>query len=191
MSDKKKLESTFLNMFIVLTVISLVSAFAIGLAFYLTNDQAEKVKKDKFDNAVKSVVPDFDELEAKREIEIDGDKLALYRAKKGGAVVGTAVETISHKGFGGDVLLLVGFDGNGNIHNSSILSIKETPGLGSNMDTPKFKDQINGKNPDSFKLKVKKDGGDIDAITAATISSRAFSDAVSKAVRAYKSASAQ
>ena len=59
------------------------------------------------------------------------------------------------------------------------------------MDTPKFKDQINGKNPDSFKLKVKKDGGDIDAITAATISSRAFSDAVSKAVRAYKSASAQ
>ena len=178
-------------MFIVLTIISLVSAFAIGLAFFLTNDQAEKVKKDKFDNAVKSVVPDFDELEAKREIEIDGDKLALYRAKKGGAVVGTAVETISHKGFGGDVLLLVGFDGNGNIHNSSILSIKETPGLGSNMDTPKFKDQINGKNPDSFKLKVKKDGGDIDAITAATISSRAFSDAVSKAVRAYKSASAQ
>jgi len=178
-------------MFIVLTIISLASAFAIGLAFYLTNDQAERVKKEKFDNAVKSVVPDFDELEEKREVEIDGDKLALYRATKGGAVVGTAVETISHKGFGGDVLLLVGFDGNGNIHNSSILSIKETPGLGSNMDTPKFKDQINGKNPDSFKLKVRKDGGDIDAITAATISSRAFSDAVSKAVRAYKTASAQ
>jgi Predicted NADH:ubiquinone oxidoreductase, subunit RnfG len=87
------------------------------------------------------------------------------------------------------VQLLVGFDAEGKIHNTAVLSIKETPGLGSNMTNPKFKDQVNGKNPAEFKLSVKKDGGDVDAITAATISSRAFLDAVGKAVEAYKKGS--
>ncbi len=61
------------------------------------------------------------------------------------------------------------------------LDHKETPGLGTKMTEPEFKEQFTGKNPAEFTLKVKKDGGPVDAITAATISSRAFCDAVQRA----------
>ena len=186
MSDKKKkLESTFLNMFLVLLAISLVSALAIGFTYTKTKPAADAIKQENFEKAIKQVVPEFDKLGEKKEV----DECVLYTAYKGEAVTGTAVETVSHKGFGGDVQLLVGFDAEGKIHNTAVLSIKETPGLGSNMTNPKFKDQVNGKNPAAFKLSVKKDGGDVDAITAATISSRAFLDAVGKAVEAYKKGS--
>ena len=186
MSDKKKkLESTFLNMFVVLLAISLVSALAIGFTYTKTKPAADAIKQENFEKAIKQVVPEFDKLGEKKEV----DECVLYTAYKGEAVAGTAVETVSHKGFGGDVQLLVGFDAEGKIHNTAVLSIKETPGLGSNMTNPKFKDQVNGKNPAEFKLSVKKDGGDVDAITAATISSRAFLDAIGKAVEAYKKGS--
>ena len=185
MADKKKLESTFINMFVVLLAISLVSALAIGFTYTKTKPAADAIQKTKFENAIREVVPEFDRLGEKKEV----DECVLYTAYKGEAVAGTAVETVSHKGFGGDVQLLVGFDAEGKIHNTAVLSIKETPGLGSNMTNPKFKEQVNGKDPENFKLSVKKDGGDVDAITAATISSRAFLDAVNKAVAAYKKGS--
>jgi electron transport complex protein RnfG len=76
---------------------------------------------------------------------------------------------------------MAGFRPDGTIINISVLEQKETPGLGTKMAEPAFKDQFNDKNPDQFKLKVKKDGGQVDAITAATISSRAFCDAIQKA----------
>ncbi|MGB4293017.1 MAG: FMN-binding protein [Bacteroidales bacterium] len=67
-----------------------------------------------------------------------------------------------------------------------MLEQKETPGLGTKMTEPFFKDQFNGKNPANFKLKVKKDGGEVDAITAATITSRAFCDALERAYNTLK-----
>ena len=187
MADKKKLESTFINMFVVLLAISLVSALAIGFTYTKTKPAADAIQKTKFENAIREVVPEFDRLGEKKEV----DECVLYTAYKGEAVAGTAVETVSHKGFGGDVQLLVGFDAEGKIHNTAVLSIKETPGLGSNMTNPRFKEQVNGKDPENFKLSVKKDGGDVDAITAATITSRAFSKAVDKAYKAFEANKAQ
>ncbi|MBW6459704.1 MAG: FMN-binding protein, partial [Bacteroidales bacterium] len=72
------------------------------------------------------------------------------------------------------------------IYNTVVIQQKETPGLGTKMKDPVWKNQFNGKNPDVYNLKVKKDGGDVDAITAATISSRAFSGAISRAYEALK-----
>ena len=66
-----------------------------------------------------------------------------------------------------------------------MLEHKETPGLGSKI-ADNFKEQFDGKNPAAFSLKVRKDGGDVDAITAATISSRAVCDALSRAFQAYE-----
>lgn len=182
---KKKLESSFLNMLIVLTVISLVSAFALGFTYTKTKPVADKVAQKKLEDAIKQVVPDFDRLGDK--YKVDGfERLELYTAYKADAVVGTAVKTVSEKGFSGDVWIMVGLDGTGKIHNTQILEHKETPGLGTKLSVPKFKDQVNGKDLQTFKLSVKKDGGEIDAITAATISSRAFCDAVQKAYDAYQ-----
>ncbi len=103
--------------------------------------------------------------------------------------LGVAVESTTG-GFGGDLKVLVGFDKDGNILGYTILQHAETPGLGAKADKWFQKDgkgSIIGKNPNKDNLTVKKDGGDIDAITASTITSRAFLLAVSQAYNAYKS----
>ena len=83
---------------------------------------------------------------------------------------------------------MVGFLPDGTIRNISVLEHAETPGLGDKMEKKKssWSEQFNGKNPESYKLQVTKDGGSVDAITAATISSRAYADAVDRAYKAYK-----
>jgi electron transport complex protein RnfG len=111
----------------------------------------------------------------------EGDSLDIYPAKRDGGIVGYAVSTYSKKGFSGNISLMAGFKTDGTIINITVLAQKETPGLGTKMTEPAFKNQFNDKNPSDFGLKVKKDGGQVDAITAATISSRAFCDAMDRA----------
>jgi electron transport complex protein RnfG len=111
----------------------------------------------------------------------------IYKATKGGEFIGAAVEASSN-GFGGALKVLVGFDKEGNIIDYSLLSHAETPGLGSKAaDWFKkgAKGDITGKNPGQSPLVVKNDGGDVDAITASTITSRAFLNAVNAAYAAY------
>lgn len=103
--------------------------------------------------------------------------------------LGVAVESTTG-GFGGDLKVLVGFDKDGNILGYTILQHAETPGLGAKADKWFQKDgkgSIIGKNPNKDNLTVKKDGGDVDAITASTITSRAFLLAITQAYNAYKS----
>ena len=92
-------------------------------------------------------------------------------------------------GFGGELKVLVGFDAEGKIYNYSLLAHAETPGLGSKA-ADWFKEgnkgSIKGMSPGEGELKVSKDGGQVDAITASTITSRAFLKAVNKAYEAYK-----
>jgi electron transport complex protein RnfG len=111
----------------------------------------------------------------------EGDSLDVYPAKIDDTIIGYAINSYTLKGFSGNVSLMAGFKPDGTIINITVLEQKETPGLGTKMTEPEFKDQFNDKNPAVFQLKVKKDGGSVDAITAATISSRAFCDAVQRA----------
>jgi electron transport complex protein RnfG len=111
----------------------------------------------------------------------DGDSLEIYPAKKDDVVVGYAVNTYTKTGFSGNISLMAGFKPDGTIVNITVLEQKETPGLGTKMSESQFKNQFRDKNPSEFILKVKKDGGPVDAITAATISSRAFCDALQRA----------
>ena len=122
-----------------------------------------------------------------KQKDVDGMKLNVYTARLDGKVVGYAVETFSKNGFNGHIRLIVGFKTDGSIHNISVLSQNETPGLGAKISEKgsKFVAQFSGKNPDSFKLFVKKDGGDVDAITASTITSRAFTEAVNLAYKIF------
>ena len=111
------------------------------------------------------------------------DTLNLYPGKKDNKVTGIAVET-SAPGYGGDIKLLVGFLPDGTIREVAVLEHKETAGLGDKMLKSKsdWALQFEGKNPATFKLEVKKDGnGDVDAITASTITSRAYCKALQKA----------
>ena len=120
-------------------------------------------------------------------VEVDGTAYKIYPATKGGEPIGAAVEA-SANGFGGALTVLVGFDTEGNIIDYSLLSHAETPGLGSKAaDWFKkgAKGDIIGKNPGEKPLSVSKDGGEIDAITASTITSRAFLQTVNAAYAAY------
>lgn len=179
-----KLKSSLNNMILSLLIISLAMSAALSAVYIVTKEPIKLAKENKVKNAIAEVVPAFDNDPVKDKYEADG--MELFPAKKGNELVGTAVKAKSDKGFSGDIVLMVGFTKEGNIYNISVLEQKETPGLGTKMKEPAFKNQFNSKNPADFTLQVKKDGGKVDAITAATISSRAFCDAVQKAYNALK-----
>lgn len=184
-----KTESTFKNMLLSLTLISLGASAALGYVYELTKDPIETAKLNKKLDAIKMVVPEFTNNPNSDMYMLatgEGDSLEIYPAKKGDEIVGYAVRTYSKKAFSGQIGLMAGFKPDGTIVNITVLEQKETPGLGTKMAEPGFKDQFNGKNPADFNMKVKKDGGKIDAITAATISSRAFCDAVNRAYNTLK-----
>lgn len=186
-----KKESTFINMVYVLFLVAAIAGLALGAVYNVTKEPIELAKKAKIESAIKEVLPEFDELKPQYLVmSYDGNKpkdsLTFFDAYKEGQYVGTAVNTYTMKGFSGLIKLMVGFQPDGTISNVSVLEHKETPGLGTKMAEPKFKDQFMNQNPESFNLKVTKDGGEVDAITAATISSRAFSDATERAFQTFK-----
>ncbi len=182
-----KKESTFLNMLLALSLVALVASAVLGFVYEVTKEPIARAKAERQNAALRSVLPPFDNDPVKEMYKkaVDGDTLYFFPARRGDSLVGIAVETFSPKGFGGMIRLMVGFLPDGTINKIAVLEHNETPGLGDKMDPAKsdFELQFEGKNPKTFKLAVTKDGGDVDAITASTISSRAFCDAVE---RAYK-----
>jgi len=187
-----KRESSFVNMLVTLLLVTGIAATALGLVYDITKGPIEVAKLKAQTEAIKAVLPEFDELgEVQTTTPSDGgEAVELFPAYKDGKLVGTAVKTYSKNGFGGLISIMAGIDKDGNISGYSVLEHAETPGLGSKMaDWFKNPDKPNqnviGKNPGSTKFSVSKDGGDIDAITASTITSRAFLDAINRAFNSY------
>lgn len=181
----KKLESTLPNMVAVLTGVTLVSAALLGVMQQLTKEPIEQIERQTLNDGIKKVIlagKEGDLSVSKTDTLIDADKntFVVYTAEVDGAVAGRAVKT-SVNGFSPNLTVLTGFDNDGNILGYEILATAETPGLGAKADQWFQKDGkgcIIGKNPGVDNLTVSKDGGDVDAITASTITSRAFLKAV-------------
>ena len=194
MAKKSKVESTFWTMTITLLVVTVVSAGLLAYVYRLTKSPIEKARLREQKLALQQVLPPFDNDPIKDSKTIPSDipgknyELTVYPAYKDGKLVGVAIKTFTLKGFSGRFDVMVGFLPDGTIYNTIVLNHAETPGLGDKIDPKKsdFAQQFKGKNPAKFKLKVKKDGGDVEAITAATISSRAYCDAVQRAYNAFK-----
>ena len=196
-------------MALVLTGISLFVAVILASMYSITQQPIEASKTAKQLNAMKEVLPSFARIDEPELITMKGTTLSIYKAyDHDHNFVGAAVESSSKNGFNGEIKVMVGFDKEGNIVNYSILEQKETPGLGTKMvdwfkpavQTEKSliekifgfevkaverKSSIIGKNPEQVQLTVSKDGGEIDAITAATITSRAFLEAIRYACEVY------
>ena len=186
----KKLESSLKNMALALTGFSVVAGGLLGWVNDITAEPIAQANAKTLSDAIAVVVPGFDNnpAEAPETVEVNGATYKIYKATKGGEPIGAAVES-SANGFGGALTVLVGFDNDGNIIDYSLLSHAETPGLGSKAaDWFKkgAKGDITGKNPGEAALTVSKDGGQIDAITASTITSRAFLLAVNNAYAAVQ-----
>ena len=166
-------------------VITIVSGGVLGFVYGLTKPAIDQVEANKNLKAINEVLKSDVEI-VKTETKDINDLTYNLAFDAEGNFIGAAIKTYSMNGFGGKIELMVGILNNGIINKVSILSQAETPGLGANMVNDKFKGQFDGKDPKTFTLKVKKDGGDVDAITAATISSRAVSEAIQRAVDGFE-----
>ena len=189
----KKLESSLTNMLLVLTGVAVVMGGILAYVNHLTEGPIAEQKKLTLDNGIKTVMVSdnivvADPVEVKQNV--DGKELTyiIYQVKDAqGQDLGAAVESTT-MGFGGDLKVLVGFNPEGTILGYTLLEHAETPGLGAKADLWFQKGQkgdIIGKDPKE-PLTVSKDGGQVDAITASTITSRAFLKAVNQAYNAYK-----
>ncbi|MGN1375337.1 MAG: RnfABCDGE type electron transport complex subunit G [Prevotella sp.] len=194
----KKLESTITNMVLVLVGVALITGCILAYVNHITEAPIKEQAVKTLAEGIKSVMGGVELSVAKDDTvkqNIEGKETVFVVHKvvdKNNSDLGCAIESTTG-GFGGDLKLLVGFDTTGNILGYTILQHAETPGLGAKADQWFQKDgkgSIIGKNPGKDNLTVKKDGGDIDAITASTITSRAFLLAVTQAYNAYQAQSA-
>jgi Na+-translocating ferredoxin:NAD+ oxidoreductase subunit G len=189
----KKLESSFKNMSIVLTLVAIVTASLLAYVNDITAKPIRDIQAKQLADGINKVIgvsnlnvatPDT----VKKSIEGKIFTFVVYKTTdKNNKSMGTAVQSITD-GFGGPLAVLVGFDSDGNIKGYTILQTQETPGLGvkaAEWFQKGNKGCIIGKK--AGELKVSKDGGDVDAITASTITSRAFLKAVNQAYLAISS----
>lgn len=174
------MKSTITTMTFSLGGLCLIVGAALALVNNITADPIAKASEKTRAEAIARILPPFDS-----EItEAVANGLPVFAATMLGEPVGLAVQTYTDEGFGGRFSLMVGFGRNGDVTGYQVLSHAETPGLGAKMDTwfqPGAHSIVGSQEP----LKVKADGGDIDAITGATITSRAFVGAVNRARKAY------
>ena len=188
----KKLESTLLKMVVVLVTVAVITSGLLAWINHITEEPIRMQDELALANGIKEVMG-TDQLTVTSDEEVnkefEGKQLSFVvhkTADKQGKFLGAAVESTT-MGFGGELKVLVGFDAEGKVLGYTILQASETPGLGAKADKwfqADGKGSIIGKTA-AQPLTVNKDGGDIDAITASTITSRAFLKAVNQAYVVY------
>ncbi len=180
-------KSSFKNMALCLFAICLVCSALLAGVYALTAEPIAKASAAKNEAAIKEVLPPSAvAVEEVRTVEYEGSSYEYNLAyDEVGNVVGCAIN-VAPVGFGGPVLIKVGFDIEGVIWNTKVLSQAETPGLGAKCVEPAFSEQFKGFNPAEKRLAVKKDGGDVDAITASTITSRAYVEGLALASKVFQ-----
>lgn len=205
----KKLQSNILNMALVLTLIAVVAAGLLAWVNNVTSGPIEEINNLAIENGIKSVILGDRDIQFTVEAPVEQDGFVFHNVNDmNGNLIGTAVESTDKNGFGGALKVMVGFDPEGVILGYTVLDHSETPGLGAQADgwfrqkSADVQEQpavvnvllgapekpgnhnIIGMNPGDDMMIVSKDGGDVDAITASTITSKAFLRAVNAAYKA-------
>ncbi len=167
--------------------ICLICSALLAGVYALTAEPIAAAAAAKNEAAIKEVLPpEAVKIEEVRTVEYeDGTYEYNLAYDEAGNVVGCAVN-VAPVGFGGPIMIKVGFSVDGVIWNTKVLSQAETPGLGAKCVEPAFSDQFKGFDPAQKNLAVKKDGGDVDAITASTITSRAYADGLLLASKVFQ-----
>ena len=180
------MKSTLFNMVAVLFTITLIASAGVGAVNMITQEPIAEAKALATKQAVSNVVPEFESNELSEQT-IDDMPIKVYTALKGDQIVGYAVESMTKNGFGGAIRMMVGFLPDGEIYNVNVLEQAETPGLGTKMcdEENPLLSSIKNKNANELRFSVKKDGGDGDAITASTITSRAYANALATASKVF------
>ena len=184
-----RIESSFRNMVIALTTVALVSALLLGFTHLQTAERIAENQAARQRAAIEQVLPEFnnDPMEEAYERE-EFERLRFHPATLDGEPVGLAIRSYSGQGYGGDIEVMVGFTPDGTISGVQVVQHSETPGLGDAIARDRFLQQFREMDPAEVDLRASADGGDIDTITAATVSTRAVADAVQRAVDAFETA---
>jgi len=180
-------QDNIVKLVVVLTIICVISAFALALVYNVTKEPIAKQKRLEMIKAIKSVLPSSavnDPVKDKVTIE----KKDIYIGKdKNNKVTGVAFKVYSKEGYGGTIEIMLGINCKDNsVNGIEILSMSETPGLGAKITEDWFKNQYKKRNLKNTNWKVKKDGGDIDQISGATISPRAVTKAVYNGLKFFE-----
>ena len=179
---------------LVLTVITAGAALLLAMVYSVTKEPIAEQRRLVTLNALTAVLPPADNSPDQDTVSLvtgkdkngNDTETTFYRGKKDGKLSGVAFKVVSHKGYSGDISVMVGIDPTGHVSGIEILQQTETPGLGAKIEEPWWKDQFKGKGLDNSDWRVKKDGGDFDQITAATITPRAVVGAIREGLEFYK-----
>ena len=181
---------------LILTVITLVAGLGLGFVYEITKEPIAQAQEAAKKEAWQAVFPEanLDEFEPMDVDQKAADKVIKDLGIKGSidevctvGEEGYVITTTDSEGYGGDIKITVGITADGTVNGVSILSISETAGLGMKAKEPAFYEQYQGKQAEKFV--VSKDGGDgepIDALSGATITSRAVTGAVNAALSYYQ-----
>jgi electron transport complex protein RnfG len=182
-----------LRLIVVLTCICIASAIALAKVYDLTKGPIAHQKRLEVLRAIKAVLPPYDNepdrdmVKLAMGVDKKGEEIqgVFYRGRKEGRLNGVAFKVRSPEGYGGTIEVMVGLLPDGTVHGIEVLSHLETPGLGAKIREAKFKDRFKKRSLSNTKWAVKKDAGDIDGITGATISSRAVIKAIRGGLEFY------
>jgi len=182
-----------LRLIVVLTCICIASAIALAKVYDLTKGPIAHQKRLEVLRAIKAVLPPYDNepdrdmVKLAMGVDKKGEEIqgVFYRGRKEGRLNGVAFKVNSPEGYGGTIEVMVGLLPDGTVHGMEVLSHLETPGLGAKIREAKFKDRFKKRSLSNTKWAVKKDAGDIDGITGATISSRAVIKAIRGGLEFY------
>ena len=184
-----KKESTFSNMVLTLMLVAAAASFTLATVYNLTEEPIERAREAARQEAISMVLHDFDTLKTKKFMPVSGsDSLEFNLAfDSEGELLGVAVATYTGMGYSGRIRAMVGFNPDGTIIDVVHLEHAETPGLGDKIQKDKsdWSNQFQGFDPNEKTLKVRQDNGDIDGITAATITARAYCDAIDRAFQTF------
>ncbi len=190
-----KKESNFVNMVTTLAIVTAVAAFTLSMVYNLTAGPIEEGRIARQQEAIRYVLPpteemtEFDKLVTKKFLPVTGsDSITFNFAYVDGELLGIAVETYTMRGWEGFISAMVGFYPDKNIVDVVHLEHSETPGLGDKIEKGRddWSNQFRDFNTSEKELRLKGDGGDVDGITAATITARAYADAIERAYLTLK-----
>lgn len=183
-----------LRLVVALTLIAAGAGAVLSLVEGVTREPIAHQRRLETLKALKAVLPVFDNSPDTDTLDLVTGKdkkgrdvqRTFYRGRKSGELAGIAFKVVAPDGYSGNIEIMVGINPEGVVSGVEILSHAETPGLGSKISEGWFKDQFRGKGLEGVDWRVKKDGGQFDQITGATISPRAVVGAIRAGLEFYK-----
>ncbi len=177
------------ELFVVLLIVCFLAASSLAYVHKITEGPIAKQKRLKVLRAVEAILPPFSNKPTEDTLSLsleNQEKLTFYLGKNAGQLTGVAFKVLTKEGFGGTIEMMVGISPEGSITGVEILSMVETPGLGAKISDPGFKNAFKEKSLENTNWALKKEGGDIDQITGASVSSKAVVKALKKSLEFFE-----